>query len=61
MNESIVNIDSKTKQNLSIIKRFNPNWIIVEYNPWSIIFIQLIFFMKIYKIVIIFNSFYKFY
>ena len=38
------------KQNLSIIKRFDPNWIIVEYNPWSIIFIQLIFFMKIYKI-----------
>ena len=38
------------KKNPSLIKKFNPNWIIVEYNPWSIIFVQLIIFIKIYKI-----------
>ena len=38
------------KEKLSIIKKFNPNLIIIEYNPWSIIFIQIIFFLKIYNI-----------
>jgi hypothetical protein len=38
------------KRNPYIIKKFNPNWIIIEYNPWSLIFIQIIIFIKISKI-----------
>jgi glycosyltransferase involved in cell wall biosynthesis len=33
-----------------IIKKFNPKTIIIEYNPWSIIFIQLIIYIKIFNI-----------
>lgn len=36
--------------NLKIVKNFNPNYILIEYNPWSLVFIQILIFCIKHKI-----------
>ena len=38
------------KENLSFINNYNPEWILIEYNPWSLIFLQIIIYCKIRNI-----------